>query len=139
MNEKFLNLLDEELSQNKSITEIIIPSIKLKEEEKKEKEKKRRLSKIVENSQFNKFSATGTVNLGKFGRKGSKNIDVKNLLAGDLENFKKPNKKYSKTKAPGMIDFDNLNTIKEKKDDENQSNVSNYSSDSSSDTGDSNN
>jgi hypothetical protein len=46
INEKFLLLLDTELSQNKSITEIIIPSITQKAEQKKERAKKRRESKL---------------------------------------------------------------------------------------------
>ena len=92
------------------------------------------MSKVVENSEFNKFTSTGTVNLGKFGRKGGKNIDVKNLLAGELNNIKKPKGQKSKT-LPGMIDFDNLKNVKEKGKELVSSNASNYSSESSSDSG----
>ena len=90
----------------------------MKEEQKKEKDKKRRISKIAENSEFSKFTSTGTVNFGKYGRKGGNNINVRNLLAGELENIKKPSIKKGKNNVNGMFDFDNLKTVKGKKQDD---------------------
>ena len=110
VNEKFLQLLDTELQQNKSITEIIIPSITQKAEQKKERALKRKQSKLLVGKDLGGFTATGTLNLGKYGR--NKNMNIKNLIAGDIEKQTKGTAKDPKRKGV-VLDLDDFNKIDE--------------------------
>lgn len=102
INEEFNTLMQNELNQNKSIGDIIIPTIKQGEDERKrKKEKKKEKERTSRASEVNlgiqtrleTGKASATINLGK--------IKNKSLFFGDIGSCGKPNVKERKSLSVG--------------------------------------